>query len=147
MGNKLFFSNKKVSKGPQLSAEDVKVHFEQRFCLCKETSALVNLLFISMNGKSCEKKKEESMPMNLPEISENDGTTVKYHDYTNTKNSCSIAVAFVASKLFFFADRSCFFSATVLTPVLSLLLITNQTSPLTSEINIFTNYLETSYLG
>jgi hypothetical protein len=53
MGNKLFFKNKKVSKSPQLSAEDVKVHFEQRFRLCKETSALVNLLFISMNGKSC----------------------------------------------------------------------------------------------
>jgi hypothetical protein len=53
IGNKLFLSNKKVSKGPQLSAEDVKVHFEQRFCLCKETSAVVNLLVISMNGKNC----------------------------------------------------------------------------------------------
>jgi hypothetical protein len=49
------------------------------------------------------------MPMNLPENSENDGATLKYHDYTNTKNSYSIAVAFVDSKLFFFADRSCFF--------------------------------------
>jgi hypothetical protein len=36
--------------------------------------------------------------MNLPEISENDGVTVKYQDYTDTKNSCSIAKAFVASK-------------------------------------------------
>ncbi len=53
------------------------------------------------------------MPMNLPENSENDGATLKYHDYTATKNSCSIAVAFVDSKFFFFADRSCFFSATV----------------------------------
>ncbi len=49
------------------------------------------------------------MPMNLPENSENDGATLKYHDYTDTKISCSIAVAFVDSKLFFFADRSCFF--------------------------------------
>jgi hypothetical protein len=49
------------------------------------------------------------MPMNLPEISEDDGATVKYHDYTDTKNSSSIAVAFVASYLFCFADRSCFF--------------------------------------
>ncbi len=40
MGNKLFFSSKKVSKGLQLSTENVKVHFEQRFGLCKETSAL-----------------------------------------------------------------------------------------------------------
>ncbi len=53
------------------------------------------------------------MPMNLPESLENDGATVKYHDYTDTKNSCSIAVAFVASKLFFLPNRSCFFSATV----------------------------------
>jgi hypothetical protein len=56
IGNKLFFSNKKVSKGPQLSSEDVqmfKVHFEQRFGLWKETSALVNIWVISMNGKSC----------------------------------------------------------------------------------------------
>jgi hypothetical protein len=49
------------------------------------------------------------MPMNLPEISENDGATVKYHDYTDTKNYCSIAVAFVASKLFFFCRPVMFF--------------------------------------
>jgi hypothetical protein len=49
----MIFSNKKVSKGPQLSTENVKVHFEQRFGLCKETSALVNLLVISVDGKSC----------------------------------------------------------------------------------------------
>jgi hypothetical protein len=36
IGNKLFFSNKKVYKGPQLSAEDVEVHFEQRFCFAKK---------------------------------------------------------------------------------------------------------------
>jgi hypothetical protein len=49
------------------------------------------------------------MPMNLPEISENDGATVKYHDYTDTKNYCSIAVAFVASKLFFLPTSHVFF--------------------------------------
>jgi hypothetical protein len=35
------------------------------------------------------------MPMNLPEESENDRETVKYHDYTDTNNYCYIAVAFV----------------------------------------------------
>ncbi len=35
------------------------------------------------------------MPMNLSEESENDRETVKYHDYTDTKNSCYIAVTFV----------------------------------------------------
>jgi hypothetical protein len=54
-------------------------------------------------------RKEESMPMNLPEITENDGATVKYHDYTDTKNSCSIAVAFVGSKLFFLWTGHVFF--------------------------------------
>jgi hypothetical protein len=34
--------------------------------------------------------------MNLPEIAENDGATVKYHDQTDTKDSYNIAVAFVA---------------------------------------------------
>jgi hypothetical protein len=33
------------------------------------------------------------MPMNLPDIQENDGETVNYHDYTDTKNYCYIAVA------------------------------------------------------
>jgi hypothetical protein len=36
------------------------------------------------------------MPMNLPEISENVGEIVKCHDYTDTKNYCNTAVAFVA---------------------------------------------------
>ncbi len=36
------------------------------------------------------------MSMNLPEISEDHRETVKYHDYTDTKNYCYIAVAFVA---------------------------------------------------
>jgi hypothetical protein len=37
------------------------------------------------------------MPMNLPEIPENDGETAKYNDTdTDTKNYCYIAVAFVA---------------------------------------------------
>jgi hypothetical protein len=49
------------------------------------------------------------MPMNLPESLENDGATVKYHDYTDTNNSCSIAVAFVASKLFFLPTGHVFF--------------------------------------
>ncbi len=35
------------------------------------------------------------MPINLPEELENDRETVKYNDYTATKNSCYIAVAFV----------------------------------------------------
>jgi hypothetical protein len=34
--------------------------------------------------------------MNLPEMSENREETVKYHDYTDTKNYCYIDVAFVA---------------------------------------------------
>ena len=49
------------------------------------------------------------MPMNLPESLENDGATVKYHDYTYTKISCSIAVAFVALKLFFLRTGHVFF--------------------------------------
>jgi hypothetical protein len=36
------------------------------------------------------------MPMNLSEISENIGETVKCHDYTDTKTYFNIAVAFVA---------------------------------------------------
>jgi hypothetical protein len=40
--------------------------------------------------------------MNLPEESENDRETVKYHDYIDTKNSCYIALAFVPKKLFVF---------------------------------------------
>jgi hypothetical protein len=36
------------------------------------------------------------MPMNLPEISENDRATCKYHEYTDTKDSGYIAVVFVA---------------------------------------------------
>jgi hypothetical protein len=52
------------------------------------------------------------MPMNLPEESYNYGETVKYHYYTDTKNSCYIAAAFVLEN-FFFVDRSCFFLATV----------------------------------
>ncbi len=38
------------------------------------------------------------MPVKLPEISENHGETVKYHDYTDTKNYCGL-------KTDFFADR------------------------------------------
>jgi hypothetical protein len=48
-----------------------------------------------MHGKICNKRKEESMPMNLPEEPENYRETVKYHDSTDTKNSCYIAVAFL----------------------------------------------------
>jgi hypothetical protein len=58
----IFFSNKKVSKGPQLSTEIVKVNFEQRFGRCKETSALVNLLVISMNGKAVKREKKNLCP-------------------------------------------------------------------------------------
>ncbi len=38
--------------------------------------------------------------MNLPEIQENYGTTSKYHEYSDSKYSCCIAVVFVAEKLF-----------------------------------------------
>jgi hypothetical protein len=47
--------------------------------------------------------------MNLPENSENDGATLKYHDYTDTKNSCSIAVAFGGFKIVFFCGPVMFF--------------------------------------
>ncbi len=33
--------------------------------------------------------------MNLPKISENDGATGKYHEYTDTKDSDYIAIVFV----------------------------------------------------
>ncbi len=38
MGTQRFFSQKKASKGHQVSTEDVKVHFGQRFGLHKENS-------------------------------------------------------------------------------------------------------------
>jgi hypothetical protein len=62
------------------------------------------------------------MPMNLPEISENDGATVKYHDYTDTKNSCSIAKAFVGSKCFFLQTGHVFFRRLYLNVVLGSIL-------------------------
>jgi hypothetical protein len=42
--------------------------------------------------------------MNLPEISENDGATDKYHYYTDTKNSCYFDVA-LWLKIFFFSQN------------------------------------------
>jgi hypothetical protein len=36
------------------------------------------------------------MPMNLPEIQENDGATGKYHENTDTRDSGYLAVVFLA---------------------------------------------------
>jgi hypothetical protein len=52
-----FFDIKKASKGPQVSTEDLQVHFEQRCGLCKENSCTHEYLGYHMNG----------MPVTLPE--------------------------------------------------------------------------------
>jgi hypothetical protein len=49
----------------------------------------------------------------LPKPYKNEGATSKYPEYTNTKVFDYIPEVFVASKIVFFSDRSCFFSATV----------------------------------
>ncbi len=47
-----------------------------------------------MNGKNYHKRKEEFMPMALPETLENERATSKYHECTDTNVSSSIAVVF-----------------------------------------------------
>jgi hypothetical protein len=44
IGKYCFFLNKKASKGPPVSTQDVKVHFRQRFDLCKEISCFCESL-------------------------------------------------------------------------------------------------------
>jgi hypothetical protein len=61
---------------------------QRNFCTCES-------LGYQYEWQKLLKRKEESMPMNLPEESENDRATVKYHYYTDIKNSCYIAVYFV----------------------------------------------------
>jgi hypothetical protein len=53
------------------------------------------------------------MLMTLPETQENERATSTYNEYTDTKVSGYISVVFGSNKIIFFADRSCFFSATV----------------------------------
>jgi hypothetical protein len=53
------------------------------------------------------------VPMKLPKPYKNEGETSKYPEYTDTKVFDYIPRDFVAYKMFFFSDRSCFFSATV----------------------------------
>ncbi len=53
------------------------------------------------------------MPITLPETWENERVTSKYHEKTDTKVSGYISVVFGSNKIIFFADQSCFFSATV----------------------------------
>jgi hypothetical protein len=48
----MIFSYKKASMGPQVSTEGLKVHFGQRFGLCKENSCTHENL-----GYQCERQK------------------------------------------------------------------------------------------
>jgi hypothetical protein len=53
MGKNDFFSNKKVSIGLSYHLKMLKSTLNRGLTICKETSALVNLWVISMDGKSC----------------------------------------------------------------------------------------------
>jgi hypothetical protein len=62
-----------------------------------------------MNGKNYYKRKEESMPITQPETQENERATSKCHEYTETKVSSYIAVAFVTKKSFSLPTSHVFF--------------------------------------